>query len=129
MSVTASTFRVNFPEFANVETYPDVALAYWLGIAAIRLNADRWGVLLDHGTELFVAHQIALSALDAKAAMAGGTPGLTGAVLASKSVDRVSVTYDTASTLTEGAGDWNATRYGRQFWELAGLTGAGGVQL
>lgn len=130
MTVTPSSFRANFPEFASTAAYPDSQIIYWLGIGTLLLRPDRWADVLDHGLELFTAHHIALSAQAVKAAAAGGTPGANTGVTTSKAVDKVSVSYDAASTtLDMGAGHWNATVYGVQFLMLARMAGSGGWQL
>ncbi len=38
MTVTAATFRADFPEFSNALTYPDSVINYWLAISAILLG-------------------------------------------------------------------------------------------
>lgn len=132
MAVTPTSFREHFPEFVSATTFPDGQITYWLGIAAIRLSACRWAELLDHGAELFVAHNLVLSAQaarSARSAAGGGVPGQAAGPTSSKTVDKVSASYDTGATSIEGGGDWNLTSYGRRFLQLARLIGAGGVQL
>lgn len=129
MTVTPASFRANFPEFSDTTAYPDPRIAYWVGIAGIRLDACRWDTLLDHGTELFVAHNLVLSRQAAMAAAGGGVPGLASGPTSSEAVDKVSVSYDTGAAAIDGAGAWNLTAYGVQFLQLARLIGAGGVQL
>lgn len=123
MTVTVAQFRADFPEFADATKYPDASVNFWLNIAATRLDPVRWADMLDPGTELFVAHQVVLSARNAKSA------GVTVAPIASKSVDKVSVSYDTSAVRLDNAGHWAATNYGQQFWQLLQMAGAGGVQL
>lgn len=129
MAVTPASFREHFPEFVSAAIFPDGQITYWLSIAAIRLSACRWAELLDHGAELFVAHNLVLSAQAARSAAGGGVPGQAAGPTASKTVDKVSVSYDTGATSIEGGGDWNLTSYGRRFLQVARLIGAGGVQL
>lgn len=129
MTVTVSSFRIDFPAFTDTAAYPDASVAFWLGLASKSLSPDRWGELLDYGTELFVAHNLALDAQANKAAAAGGVPGVASGLTSSKTVDKVSVSYDTASAAIEGAGNWNLTTYGQRYVQLARLVGAGGVQL
>ena len=93
------------------------------------LNADRWGDTLDYGLGLFVAHHLAIASRDEKAAAAGATPGATPGVVTSKSVDKVSVSYDGGLGTYEGAGFWNQTNYGVRFFQLARMIGAGGYQI
>ena len=66
---------------------------------------------------------------DSKAASAGGIPGSSSGVQSSKSVDGVSVSYDTTVATVEGAGNLNLTTYGTRFAELRDMFGAGGLQL
>lgn len=123
------TFRAQFPEFASATTYPDAQVTFWLGIAANRVDPCAWGALADFGTALFTAHNLVIAARRAKASAIGGQPGATQGVQTSKSVDKVSVAYDAGSTTVDGAGNWNATDYGVQFWQYAEMMGAGGLQL
>ena len=125
----AATFRQNFPEFADTEAWPDASINFWLGIAANRVNPCAWGELADLGTCLFTAHNLVVAARRAKAAAAGGMPGATQGVQTAKSVDKVSASYDARATTVDGAGNWNATDYGVQFWQYAEMMGAGGLQL
>lgn len=125
----ATQFRTDFPEFADTTAYPDATVNLWLGVAQTTLPADRWGALLDLGTELFIAHHLAIGAGNKKAAAAGGIPGAAGGVIASKSVDKVSVSYDTTAGTIEGGDFWNRTTYGIEFLRYARMMGAGGIQL
>lgn len=130
MTVAPASFRANFPEFADAATYPDATVNYWLGIGIRMLCPDRWGDLLDHGLELFTAHHIALARQAVRSASSGATPGVNAGVVTSKTVDKVSVSYDAGSTtLDAGAGHWNATVYGVQFLQLVRMAGSGGWQL
>lgn len=130
MTVTPASFRANFPEFASTADYLDATVSYWLGIGVRMLRPDRWVDLLGHGLELFTAHHIAIVRQAFRAASAGGTPGANAGVVTSKTVDKVSVSYDAgSSTLDAGAGHWNATTYGVQFLQLARMAGSGGWQL
>lgn len=126
--MTPAEFRVLRPEFANVTAFPDARIQQYLTLAGLRLRAVAWADMLDHGTELFVSHHLAQARAAERAASAGGAWQGSGAV-ASKAVDKVSVSYDTGSVALENAGDWNATSYGRQWFQLARMIGAGGLQL
>lgn len=125
----ATQFRTDFPEFSDTNAYPDATVNLWLGVAQVTLPADRWGALLDLGTELFIAHHLAVGAGNKKAAAAGGIPGSAGGVVSSKSVDKVSVSYDTGAGTLEGGDFWNRTTYGIEFLRYARMMGAGGIQL
>lgn len=121
-----ATFREHFPEFSAT---PDGRVSFWLGIAPKLLNAERWDELLDHGIELFVAHHLAIDNANQRAAQNGGGVGQNSGPVASKTVDKVSVSYDTGAATLEGAGHWNLTTYGTQFYALFRMMGAGGIQL
>ena len=123
--MNAATLRLDFPEFADNTAYPDGTINFWLSIAGKMLNAVRFDDMLDNATELFVAHHLVLWKRDQVAAVPGQATGL----VASKSVGGVSVSYDTNSTIEEGAGHWNLTVYGSQFIKLARMFGSGGLQL
>lgn len=119
--IDAAKFRTDFPEFADTAKYPDSMVNFWLNLAGVMLNAARWADLLDFGTELFVAHQLVLASRNLK------TAGGSVAPVSSKSVDKVTVSYDTSAVKLDNAGHWAATNYGQQFWQLAMMAGAGGV--
>lgn len=129
MTVTVNNFRQHFPEFTDTEKFLDTTIIYWLTLALKLLNVDRWGDLLDNGAELFVAHNIALEAKALQEGSTGGIPGSSTGLLSSKSVDRVSISYDTSSSLEDGAGHWNLTIYGKRYIRLARLVGMGPIHV
>lgn len=129
MTVTASSFRLAFPEFANTSAYPDPRVDFWLSLSVNMFNVDRWGAMLDHGMMLLVAHNLALGARSLKDAEFGKTPGQASGPVNNKSVDKVSIGYDTTSATEENAGAYNLTIYGQQYIRLARLIGAGPVQV
>lgn len=129
MTVTAASFRTDFPAFANTTKFPDPAVNFWITVAGNMLSPDQWGAMLDPGTELFVAHNLALDAQENAAAAAGGVPGADAGSIASKSVGGVSKSYDTSSSAIDGGGDFNLTAYGKRYLSLAQMFGAGGFQL
>lgn len=129
MTVTAASFRTDFPEFASTTTFPDGQVNFWIGLAGKMMATERWGELLDAGTELFIAHNLAIQAKDVKSAASGGAGGTSGGVVASKSVDKVSIAYDTSASTIEGGADLNLTTYGTRYLRLARMVGAGGLQL
>lgn len=124
----AATFRANFPEFPGFQTFTDARIAFWLGIGAKMLSADVWGDQLDFGLQLFAAHHLTLSAQAAKVSAVGGIPGVTSGAVSGKTVDKVSVTYDTSVGIVPDAGHWNLSVYGVQFIQLARMIGAQGVR-
>lgn len=129
MTVTAASFREMFTEFADAAKYPDVRLASFITLAGQMMNADRWGDLADYGAMLFVAHHVSLQAKRIKDARFGKVPGQASGIVNNKSVDKVSIGYDTQSTAEEGAGHWNLTAYGQEYIRLAKNMGIGPVQV
>ena len=128
MAITIPTFRQQFPEFSDPVTYSDVVIQVWDTVALSLLDPTRWGTLLVYGESLFVAHHLVIGARDLNTAIAGGTPGGVQGPTASKAVDKVSVSYDTAAASLEDGAFWNSTRYGIQFLTLARQIGMGGNQ-
>lgn len=122
----AANFKMIFPEFTSTA---DATVTFWITVAVGLLNEERWDNHLDMGIALFTAHHIAIANRDAMAAAAGGAPGAIPGVVASKSVDKVSVSYDGSLGTYEGAGFWNQTNYGVRFYQMARLVGAGGCQI
>ena len=129
MTIAAADFRTAFPEFADSVRFTDQAVAIQVAIAVLRLPVDRWDNLYDHGCGLFVAHAMSLQDRAARTAAAGGSPGTISAPLTSKTVDKVSASYDTSAESLVDGGYWNQTSYGIQFLQLARMIGAGGIQL
>lgn len=81
------------------------------------------------GVNLYVAHELAVNAQNAKIAKAGGTPGTMGGVPNTKTVGSATVGYDSQATSEKDAGYWNLSTYGKQFIRLARIFGAGAIQL
>lgn len=129
MTLTAAAFRVVYPEFSSTVTYTDATIDRLIALAVKLLPETRWKDLLDDGIGLYVAHYLSLSARAARLASSSAIPGAVVGVLSAKAVDKVSASYDVSATTLEGAGHWNGTSYGVQFWQLAMMVGAGPVQL
>lgn len=124
-----AAFRVEFPEFSNTTKYPDSQLDFWAGIAEIQVVEDIWTTMKPFAVKLYVAHEITLAAQNFQAAAVGGTPGSQGGIASSKTVGSTSVSYDASTTTEKDAGWWNLTNYGKQFYRLAQMYGAGAIQL
>ncbi|MFG1417179.1 DUF4054 domain-containing protein [Xanthobacter sp. V0B-10] len=116
--VDYATFVAVFPEFASPATFPEAQVAFWLGQAPNQLSARRFGANFELACMLFAAHNLALGAKDAKAAAFGGVGGGASGVTSSKTVDKVTVSYDTGATTIAGAGAWNATSYGTRLYKM-----------
>lgn len=129
MTFVVSTFRETFPEFSDTGRYPDTMINYWSVIATAQVNCNRWKDQTDLGINLYVAHEITLEAQSLASANVGGVPGNQSGPTAQKAVGSTSVQYDTQQAAEKGAGWWNLTVYGKQFFRLSRTFGAGVVQL
>lgn len=119
MSVTRADLIAAYPEFGATALYPEVQVTFWLTEAQKVLSADRLGARYTLAVVLFAAHNLALGAQAARAAQGGGTAGTGGGgLVTSKSIDKVSVSYDVTTTAIQGAGPWNATTYGQRYFQL-----------
>lgn len=129
MAATVASFRLAFPELSDTDAFPDPMVQYRINVAARLMDAVRWGNLLDHGVHLYVAHHVSLAAQRARQAGTGKVPGGAQGIVQSKSVDKVSVSYDTASAAEDGAGFWNLTTYGQEWFRISRMVGAGPLQV
>jgi hypothetical protein len=127
--ITAQKFRADFPEFCDAEVYLNSQVDYYIKLAYLMLNPSRWGNTIDFGAGLFIAHNISLEARAQATAENGGIPGEQTGPVSSKSVDKVSISYDTGSGVQPGAGHWNLTIYGTRFTRLARMMGSGPIQV
>ncbi|MGJ0580343.1 DUF4054 domain-containing protein [Xenorhabdus bovienii] len=127
---TVKQFRADFPEFSDNTRYPEAAIHFYLGQADTVLDQDRHGDQFIYLAELFTAHYVELKGKAiASAAVSGSVNTAGGGVMTSKSVDKVSVGYDTSGIINPEAGFWNNTAYGREFYWWWSMFGAGGRQL
>ena len=129
MTTSVQQFRADYPEFSGTTTYPNSQVQYWLNVAYSMLNAGRWGRQLDIGAAAFAAHNLSLEARAMAESANGGVPGGQVGPVSSKSVDKVSMSYDTSSGIQPGAGHWNMTIYGTRFIRMARMFGAGPVHV
>lgn len=127
MTVTATTFKGNFPEFTDITTYPDVSIAFWIGLATNLLDPGRWGNLLDYGIQLFVAHNLCLERDALTAARTGQNPGSVNGPLASATVDKVSYARNPGLVMDPKNGHWNLSTFGLRYVQLVRMIGAGPV--
>lgn len=124
-----SDFRRDFPQLSDETRYPNTVIQFRLNLADTLIDGSAMGDMFPYLAELFVAHYMVLYAADTAAGALGGAGGSTSGVVTSKSVDKVSVSYDNSSTLNADAGFWNFSRYGAEFWQMLQLFGYGGIQL
>lgn len=129
MAYTVDQFREIFPEFAAA-TYPDARIQFFLDLAYAQLNPRVWGGLLDRAAILLTAHNIAVA--PRPSTTAGGANsfvGLATGLVSSKSLGGASVSYDNTTGSEDGAGSYNLTRYGQQFYSLLDSTVVGVAQV
>lgn len=128
--VTPQQFLEDFPEFGYKQgQYPVGRIQFWLNLAYLRLPACVWNELLNAGVELYVAHNLVLEKQASDAGKKGGSPGQATGPINSKSVDKVSVGYDTASASIDGAGNYNLTTFGTRFYELVMIVGTTAITI
>lgn len=122
-------FRAEFPEFTE-ELYPDPAVKSRLAVANLFFQDPPWTApdVRNHAMGLFTAHFLMMygsKAAGGTGSGVGGSPGL----VASKSVDGASISYDPSSVSFADAGFWNLTHYGQELFWLMQILGAGAIQL
>jgi len=122
-------FRVNFPEFNSAEQYSNETITFWGGLGELLVRSSIWKDAWNQGMSLYVAHQLVLAHQNTQAAAVGGSPGQQGGIANSKTVGSVTVSYDSTTSNETDAGFWNLTTYGKQFFRLTQIFGAGCIQL
>ena len=127
--ITPAQLVSDFAEFGNSTNYPPTTIQFWLNLAYLRLNAIRWGDLLDVGAELYVCHNLVMERNNVRAASRGATSGAQKGPISSVGVGPASESFDAGVASEQGWGNYNATNYGVRFAELASLVGAGPVQV
>ncbi len=128
MSVTAASFRTNFPAFASTTDYPDAMINFWLDLGGRLLDQNRWGDLYDYGEQLFMAHNLSLE----RGVALGGTkqaPGQVNGPQTAGAVDKVSYSRNPGLVMDPKNGHWNLTIYGLRYIQLVKMIGAGPIQV
>jgi hypothetical protein len=135
--IDVAGFRSDFPEFGDTGKYPDSGVTYWMNLAGA-LFTGRWGLpapigqppsLYDLGVELFTAHNLALERRAQNEAASGAVPGMSTGLVNSKSVNGVSLSFNTTLGIEQGAGYYNLTVYGLRFWNLLQMIGMGPITI
>lgn len=131
--LTVQEFREAFPQFTE-ELFADGRVQFYLTLAGKSMSAERWDELLPEGMGLFTAHYLTLEREASRAK--DGTGGILAAagpvISTSKAVGGVSKSESragAAATANLNAGHWNDTIYGKQYWQVAQLVGAGGLHV
>ena len=121
---TIPDFLNAFPEFSNANAYPAGRITFWLGTAQNMINQRLWGVMYTQGIFLLTAHYLTLDAINRNQASDGAIPGTTDGLDTGQHTDVESYTLDVSSITMEGAGMFNKTSYGIQYWQLAKWRGS-----
>lgn len=129
MAYGVPEFRTTFPEFGDADTFPDLMITPRLPVSTAMVDSCRWGEVYDYGRYLLAAHRLVLGKRASDTAEAGGTPGQSTGMLSAKALDKASMSFDTASAAEEGAGWYNLTTYGQEFWRLSQMFSGGAIQL
>lgn len=138
--ITVLQFREHFPAFSNTTTYPTSYIQLWLDMAqgtvpttsivgaGAVIDFTRFGQMYALGIMLWVAHQITIQKMMENGAVIGG-PGFGPFPATSRSVNGVSVGYDSSFGQEFQAGWYGLTVWGNQFVYWLRLAGAGPIQL
>lgn len=118
-----AAFRASFPEF-TVPSFPDPIVNFWSVLAETLVDSDAWGNLHDQGIFLLTAHYLSMAKMSSGSVSSGDTGQIT-----QQKVGDVSVSYDSMAGSVTNAGAYNRTLYGKQYYELVNLVGAGAIQL
>ena len=121
MSVTLTSFRARFPEFAGV---PDARVQIYIDEAIADLDQGIWDstATADRATSLLAAHRVA-NELDSSGNATGGQGGF----LTSASADGVSSSYAMPTGLSTLDAQLWSTQYGQRFLELRNRFTAGPI--
>lgn len=109
--LTVEDFRRDYTEFRSDVDYPDEAVQFWLDVSYDDLRRVEFAERRDLAVAMFIGHMLVLGKRNA------ATPGaVSGGAVSSRSVDKVSVSYDVSMLAEAGAGFWAMTSYGLRFW-------------
>jgi len=118
-----ATFRILFPQFANVTAFPDVKLQADFDMATAYVSPDTYGDMpapaRGQALNLMTAHLLALGVIIAQ----NGYQGQVG-IIQGATIDRVAITLTPPPVRSQWSWWLNTTPYGAQ---LAGLLDAQSV--
>ena len=118
-----AAFRAAFPEFADPEKWPDAVLERLNGTALVHIPAKPGKRLHGAARELAIAYMTAHLLKLERAAVAGDTAGL----VASASVDKVSVSLSPPPVQSQREWWYALTPYGAALQALLRSKAAGGL--
>lgn len=115
MIISIEEFLQMFPEFNNLDLYPQSRIRFWLEFSTQLVNEARWGSLTKYGICFLAAHQLFISNLE-------------GQVLGpstSQSGEGLSESY--GSLINDDWSHYNLSTYGVQYMQLVKVIGAGPI--
>ena len=128
--MTIAEFLAFYPQFEGA--FPEVVTETYVGMANDRF--DEFGADMEEARRLYVAHKLTMYArtVPAGSGEGGGSVSLSslasagdGAVITSKRVENVAVTYSSGASGSSGASSWlaelNETEFGKQLLALVRL--------
>jgi hypothetical protein len=115
--INTITFLEKFPQFNDLNKYPEESIQFWFDYSMKFFDIQRWGKFYEDGLYLLTAHNLILA----------GMNGHISGILTSKSVDSVSAGYDVNSIMYKNAGLYNRSVYGMQYYHLSQIIGAGPI--
>ncbi|UAW63481.1 DUF4054 domain-containing protein [Mycoavidus sp. HKI] len=120
-----SAFRLSFPAFANMETYPDASLLASWDAATCYVSPQNYGYLQGESRaralNLMTAHLVALADI----VKAGQMPSMVSA----STVDKVAVTLTPPPVKSQWQWWLSLTPYGQQLLALLSASAAGGFYI
>lgn len=124
--ITSNVYRTHLPAFADAKRFPDASIAYYLALAGLLMNQDRWGPPSPFAGLTAVPHAGALGngyVAGDLLSVVGGQPYAAGSVF----LPPAQITVDTI-----GGGGSIATAHASAFGSYALLptpAGAGGIPI
>lgn len=136
---TADNFKAIYPQFWDIDgapLVPQAVLDMYIGFANSIVNIARYHESWEICLCLVIAHFLILYMRTVSPNPDGGAAAViksaeTKGLVASKSVDGVSVSYDYSTAIADldGWADWKTTEFGIQFLTLAKVYNLGGMRV
>ena len=115
MSVNIADFRVRFPEYSDVPTFPDARIQLFLDDAELCIDEDIYGPMYDLAVCYLAAHELKLATDTSSTSAAAGNVG----PVSSKTAGGVSKTMAIgALDMTESDSYYALTTYGLKFLNI-----------
>ena len=115
--LTLARFYQFFKVFEDVNVYSPAIVSAWLQYAFTNTSAQKFGA----------NHELAMALLAAHMIEYGRQGGSVDGLMTSNNVDGVQFSVDVDAVTNAGAGHYNQTTYGIQFWQMCQMHGAGGL--